>query len=141
MKNCLYLFLLLICFSSLKAADDKPTFHDVPAIPGDNILTLLSRYQLNNHRCNFEQFHHLNKTNQSTKLRAGKNYRIPVLIYKYNGKSIRTTVGLSEWAQAIRIKKYNEFLLENKLRRQSVVNSQILWVPFHELNCLDKRVC
>ena len=107
MKNCVFLFLLFICLSSLKADDNKPTFHDVPALSGDNIVTLLSRYQLNDHRCNFEQFHALNKTNQSSKLKAGKKYKIPVLIYKYNGKSIRTTVGLTEWAQAIRIKEYN----------------------------------
>lgn len=140
MRNCVILFLLFICFTSLKADCEKPTFHDVPALSGDNIVTLLSRYQLNNHRCNFEQFHVLNKTNQSSKLKAGKKYKIPVLIYKYNSKSIRTTVGIKEWSQAIRIKEYNEFLLENKLRRQSVVNSQILWVPFHELNCVEEKV-
>ena len=118
MRNCLFFILLFISSTSLKAADDKPTFHDVPALSGDNIVTLLSRYQLNDHRCNFEQFHILNKTDQSIKLKAGKKYTIPVLIYKYNGKSIRTTVGVTEWAQAIRIKKYNEFLLKSDLRHQ-----------------------
>lgn len=140
MRNYAFLFIFIILFSSMKKDDEKPTFHDVPALSGDNIVTLLSRYKLNDHRCNFEKFHLLNKTNQSSKLKAGKRYKIPVLIYKYNGKSIRTTVGLNEWAQAIRIKEYNEFLLDKKLRRQSVVNSQILWVPFHELNCLDQMV-
>ena len=31
-------------------------------------------------------------------------------------------------------------MLENELRRKSVINSQILWVPFHELNCVDQKV-
>ena len=140
MKNFALLCLFFICFSSFESNGEDPVFHEVPALSGDNIITLLARYQLNEYRCNFNQFHTLNDTNQGSRLIAGKKYKIPVLIYKYNGKSIRSTVGLKEWDQAIRIKKYNEFLLENKLRRQSLIGSNILWVPFHELNCLKQKV-
>lgn len=140
MRTFALLLLFLVSFTSLKPHADKPVFHEVPALNGDDVITLLSRYQLQQHRCNFDQFHVLNKTNQGSKLIGGKTYKIPVLIYKYNGKSIRSTVGLDAWDQAIRIKEYNEFLLANRLRRQTLLVSNILWVPFHELNCVEQKV-
>jgi len=139
MRNFAYIIFIFFLTSSFKNTKGKPTFHAVPALSGDNIPTLLERYQLDGFECNITQFHKLNKTNRRTKLKAGKKYKIPVLIYDYNGKSIRSTVGLEGWKQAIRIKKYNEFLLENKLRRQTVVGSNILWVPYHELYCVDNK--
>lgn len=140
MKNLVLILSLFISFVSFKVDDKKPEFHRVPALSGDNITTLLARYQLHEFRCNFSQFHKLNKTKSNSKLIAGRKYKIPVLIYDYNGKSIRSTVGLTEWSQAIRIKEYNEYLLENKLRRQTLIASNILWVPYHELNCLTQKL-
>lgn len=138
MRSVFYILFTFFVFSSTSAKE--PFFHKVPAKKGDNLITFLTRYHLHNYECNYEKFHKLNKTKKDLKLIAGKEYFIPVLIYDYNGKSIRTTVGLKEWAQAIRIKEYNEMLLEKNLRRQTLIQSAILWVPYHELNCIDKKL-
>ncbi len=140
MRSLAILSLIFLLFSAFHLDHNDPTFHKVPAQKGDDINTFLARYQLNGYTCNFDQFHKLNKTKKNSQLVAGKNYTLPVYIYEYNGKSIRTTVGLNSWDQAIRIKKYNEYLLENKLRRKSIINSNILWVPYHELKCVKEKV-
>ena len=133
LKNTISLFILLFIFSSFNAAD--PYFHSVRAKSGDNIYRLLARYKLEKNGCNLEKFYELNSLNSNSKLLAKRKYKIPVLIYHYNGKSIKTTLGIERWDHALRIKRYNEYLQAKKLRQQDIASSRILWVPYHELNC------
>ncbi|MBT8229199.1 MAG: N-acetylmuramoyl-L-alanine amidase, partial [Bacteroidia bacterium] len=77
----------------------------------------------------------LNKMTIKDHLIVGRHYAIPVLIYDYNGTSIRTTIGIDDWDKAVRIKEYNDKILSKKLRRTNYMDSKILWVPFHELHC------
>lgn len=132
-RNTLLLFLSLLFVSLVHAEENR--FHRVPALEGDNVYTLLKRYSLHNHQCNFDQFYKLNELTKESFLYTNKQYYIPVLIYRYNGVSIRTTIGIDTWEQALRIKRYNDRLLKKKLRRKSLVASNILWVPFHETHC------
>jgi N-acetylmuramoyl-L-alanine amidase len=113
----------------------KPYYHKVKAEPGDAIPTLLKRYYLHEHQCNFDQFYQLNKLDKNADLYVDKLYYIPVLIYNYNGKSIRSTLSIDSWEKALRIKDYNDQIQSDKLRRSSLTASGILWVPHHELNC------
>ncbi len=128
-----------IFFASILFAKE-PYFHKVPAKEGDFIFSFLERYHLEGYSCNFDRFYKLNNLTNTSKLVAGKKYYIPVLIYDYNGKSIRSTIGIDGWEQAVRIKKYNEQVRKEKLRRQTLVNSMILWVPYHELHCLNNPI-
>ncbi|MEM9822039.1 MAG: hypothetical protein AAF985_13245, partial [Bacteroidota bacterium] len=133
------LLCFLFFFSSIVFAED-PYFHRVEAKYGDNINLFLARYELDKQSCNFTKFYELNGLNQNSLLQEGQRYFIPVLIYRYNGVSIRTTLGLSTWEQAYRIKKYNERILQNGYRRKSIEKSKVLWVAYHELNCLGKKI-
>ena len=59
-------FLFLITFTVISisftgSSKDKPYYHKVIAEPGDIIFTLLKRYYLNQHECNFDRFYELNK--------------------------------------------------------------------------------
>lgn len=126
---------LFLCSLSFSVIAEEGRFHRVAASDGDNIYTLLKRYQLHKQQCNFDKFYELNKLQKKSRLQRGSKYYIPVLIYTYNGKSIRTTLGIKTWEQALRIKRYNERMLENELRRSTLVKSNILWVPYHELDC------
>ena len=122
---------------SVSAHAGKPYYHKVVAEPGDNIHVFLDRYHLAAFTCNFDQFYKLNKLERGAKLRSGKKYFLPVLIYDYNGKSIKTSVGFDSWEPAHRIKLYNERIKQEKLRRSTLVRSKIIWVPYHELYCLE----
>ncbi|NNE27003.1 MAG: N-acetylmuramoyl-L-alanine amidase [Saprospiraceae bacterium] len=124
--------IILLCPLFL-AADSY--YHSVKAVKGDGIYSLLRRYHLNDHNCNRQQFLQLNKMTINDPLVVGRSYKIPVLIFDYNGTSIRTTIGINNWDKAVRIQKYNETVLTKNLRKSTYKDSRILWVPYHELYC------
>lgn len=129
----------LLLFSGLAIASE-PFYHAVKAEKGDGIFSLLRRYHLDYHPCNRQHFLELNNLSINDHLRADTKYKLPVMIYRYNGKSIRSTVGIDNWDQAIRIKEYNEKILKDKLRKTNYLHSNILWVPYNELHCKDYTV-
>ena len=108
---------------------------EVKAKKNDNIYTLLSRYHLPKISYYFNHFHVLNIENieEDTKIKAGKKYLLPIRIFKYNGKSIRSTINLNDFERAKRIQEYNEIMLELKFKNKDYRKNNILWIPFHEL--------
>jgi len=80
-----------------------------------------------------EAFLDLNSLSAKAPLYRHKKYKLPIYLYNYNGKSIRSTIGIDDWDKAVRIKKYNEALLNKGLRSTHFIDSKILWVPFNEL--------
>lgn len=137
MKHLLFLCLLAPLFLTTNytfACENEP-FHRVTAKNGDGVFSLLRRYGLADYPCNVHKFYELNNLKRNASLHKGKLYYIPVLLYRYNGKSIRSTIGIDEWQRAVRIKEYNENILKERLRRKTFQKSKILWVPFHELGC------
>jgi len=129
--------LVFICLLyTLALGAFEPYYHSVKAEPGDGIYSLLRRYNLLDYQCNQTKFLELNTLSKNDVLLAGKEYLLPIKIYEYNGTSIRTTVGISDWNQAVRIKDYNDKILNESLRRTKYQDSNILWVPHHELECV-----
>lgn len=130
---------LIPCFSilalGLASASDEPYFFKVPAKSGDGITVLLNRYDLDEPECNVTKFLELNRLKANDQLLAGKEYQLPVMIYKYNGQSIRSTIGINDLEKAKRIANYNRLVLNRNLRRSDYESSRILWVPYHELHC------
>ena len=127
-------------FFCLSANANTPYFHQVSAKKGDSIYKLLKRYYLSDHECNFDKFFKLNSLKPNDFIIAGKKYQIPIYIYDYDGKSIKSTLNSEDWELAYRIKKYNEFILNDGHRQKTIIDSRILWVPFHELNCQDQKI-
>lgn len=130
---------ILICFFILFFAFDvsanAPYFHDVKPEKGEGIYSLLRKYDLMIHPCNKEKFLELNQLNEKSVLLTHKSYKLPIYIYKYNGKSIRSTIGENNWEKAVRIKRYNENIHKKGARRTKYTDSKILWVPYHEIGC------
>ncbi len=117
-----------------------PDYLQVKAMPGDGIYSMLRRYQLEEYPCNFDQFYALNKLKKGAYLRAGRDYILPIMLYDFNGKTIRSSIGVDDWNLAVGIQKYNESMLENALRSVSYKEDKKLWVPYHALNCPDEKV-
>jgi len=132
--------LLLTLLITTEVSAFETYFHSVKAENGDGIYSLLRRYDLADNSCNREQFLKLNNLALNNELMKGRAYKLPVIIYKFNGTSIRTTLGISDFDQAVRIKDYNDRLLKSKLRKTKYEDSKILWVPYHELYCVDKMI-
>lgn len=134
MKN--WFFLLCFLFSSLTLlAIEGSNFHKVKALPGDGIYSLLRRYELDKNTCNFDRFYTLNKLKKNAKLKVGNQYFVPILVYTFNGKTIRSSIGRDDWNLAVNIQHYNERMFEEKLRESSFKKDKILWVPYHILHC------
>lgn len=135
MFKVLYSLILLVCFQFSAIAGESPAFHKVKAQKGEGIFSLLRKYDLIDQKCNLTKFCELNEMDLKDQLIVGKKYHIPVYIYTYNGKSIRSTIGNNDLEKAKRIQHYNETIKAKGLRKTHFIDSKILWVPFHELGC------
>jgi N-acetylmuramoyl-L-alanine amidase len=134
-RNILRIFLISVFFVVTTLVNvSAQDFFEVEAQKGDGIFSLLRRYDLLKKSENISKFLSLNDIDKNSSLKIGKKYKLPVLIYKYNGKSIRSTLGIDDFDKALEIQHYNEFLLKNKLRKTSYRDSKILWVPYDKIN-------
>jgi N-acetylmuramoyl-L-alanine amidase len=138
MNRILVCLFLLIFTADLSA--NTPYFHDVKPEKGEGIYALLRKYDLMIHPCNKGKFLELNNLTEKSVLLSHKSYKLPIYIYTYNGKSIRSTIGIDNWEKAVRIKKYNENIHKKGARRTDYTDSKILWVPYHEMACTDTEI-
>lgn len=134
------MFRLLIYFSILFQFPASPLlaadqYFKAEAQPGDGIYSILRRYGLDNFGCNFDKFHSLNNLKQNARLQVGKSYFIPILIYEFNGKTIRSSINNSNYDLALTIQRYNEEMLSKGVRKESFKTDRQLWVPYHLLHC------
>ena len=124
--------LIVVFVSGISFSQD---YYKVKAKKGDGIFSLLRRYALIDNQCNLEHFLDINNLQRNSKLKIGSLYKMPILIYFYDGKSIRSTIGKNDLKKALRIQKYNEVILKKGLRKKNYIESKILWVPYSEMYC------
>lgn len=118
----------------------EPTYLRVPLKKALTIAELLTLYSLNKATCNQEKFLILNKIAKiDTKLKVGATYILPILIYPFDGKTIRTSLKNNDLPLARRIDSFNKKLYQLKLRPQTIQQSKTVWVAYSELNC-DKHI-
>lgn len=129
------IFSLIIASIAIPVFGNAPYFHEVSPKKGEGIFALMRKYDLNIHPCNLQKFLELNELTKNSNLHTHKKYKLPIYIYTYNGKSIRSTINDFNMEKALRIKKYNETRLNKGHRRTSYTQSKILWVPYHEVSC------
>ncbi|MCI4647830.1 MAG: hypothetical protein MRY85_06435, partial [Phaeodactylibacter sp.] len=94
-------------------------YFTVQAVSGDGIYALMRRYGLDGNSCNFTKFYTLNNLKKNAHLIVGRTYELPILLYEFNGRTIRSTIGIDDWNLAVRIQDYNERMLAEKQREQS----------------------
>ncbi len=133
-----YFLIIILFFINDLQAKEKERFHKTVAQNGDGVYSLLRRYKLLDSPCNLERFYELNRLKRNANLAKGKSYFLPILIYEYNRKSIRTTIGIDDWDLAIRIQEYNKEMVKLAYRPQDYIDDSILWVPYHEMYCSEE---
>jgi len=127
----------------LSATSGKVTdgeLHTVNPRPGDGLSTFLERYDMTSANGMKDAFFQLNNLSSKSTLLLSKKYTLPIHLYNYNGKSIRTTIGINDWETAVRIKEYNESLYKRGARLTHFTKSKILWVPSPELDTDQKAI-
>jgi len=125
---------LFLCLSALALAQSTPVHVSVPARAGDGVFTLLDRYGLRTD-CNQAYFYKINHLSKGQGLRKGQAYQLPVLVYAYNGRSIRSTTGVDDYDWAVGVQAYNESLHEMGLKPGDYRRDRELWVPYSSLYC------
>ncbi len=136
-----FFILISVSVSAAPKADDnidpvkKHKFLEAKALNGDGVYAMLRRYKLIDYSCNKAQFYLLNNLNANDQLKVDQSYKLPMIVYEYNGISIRSTIGIDDYDQAVRIKNFNESARKNRLRNDNYIESKVLWVPYHELYC------
>lgn len=133
LKSIFTVAMVCLQITLMTAADVN--FHTVKAKNGDGVYSLLRRYHLSSYACNIDHFYEINKLDKKSQLMTGRKYKLPVSIYKYNGKSIRSTINIDDWETAVQIQQYNEAIFKLGVRKTHYSKSKILWVPHHLLEC------
>jgi len=129
------LFLITVFFFGFVSYAQNPYYLKKSPLKGEGIYAFLRRYHLDDNSCNLSKFLKLNGLNRIDPLYYDKEYKLPVLIYDYNGKSIRSTIGNNDYQLAVQIKAYNESILKENLRKTHYTDSKILWVPYGMFKC------
>lgn len=127
-------FLLLLILTILSFQTSAAEQLTAKAGKNENTVSLLAKYLLHEYGCNVASFKKLNNL-KTDKLTKGKSYKLPIKVYKYNGKSIRTTIGITDYPKAKRIQEFNEQLVKNKVKDKDYRKGLVLWVPQHEIEC------
>ena len=131
-KTLLVTFILFFTFQATLLSQEYLT---VKVKSGEHINMLMERYLLEKHACNKAKFKSINNL-KSDKILANFTYKLPIKVYKYNSKSIRTTIGITNYEHAKRIQKYNEALFNKKIKKEDYrTGKKRLWVPNHEVEC------
>ncbi|HCR48157.1 MAG TPA: hypothetical protein DIW24_00890 [Bacteroidetes bacterium] len=106
----------------------------VTALPheSEGIMGMLRRFELPVTPQMVTQFRRLNNLKPNEGVKIDQTYRMPIRRYRYNQKSIRTTLGISDYSHAQRIADYNNRMTAKGVREDNFLNSLALWVPDHE---------
>lgn len=140
-KSRTYILVLLFSTSWIFAQD----YLEVIPLRGEGVYSLLRRYALPTDSSYFLKFIELNKKNLSPKndLIQDRKYKLPIILLLFDGTTIRSSLGLSDYNHAKLIQDYNNLMFDRKLRLQSYKQDNILWVPVHLLEekiMIEKKV-
>lgn len=126
MKKFIFIF-ILINASTLLSLE----YLDVLPKEGDGIRTIFQRYKLEYSEENVANFFELNKSKlgKSKSLLLGVKYQLPIQIYEYNGKSIRSSIGNNDYDYAVTLRDYNDFLFSKGIKENNYRIDKVLWVP------------
>lgn len=129
--------ILLVIYSFFK---EDPKYFKSTAQPGDGVYSLLRRYGLDRNSCNHARFYKINSLKTGVHLVVGKTYSLPIHLYKFDGKTIRSSIGIQDWNTAKLIETYNDRLWQDGYKEEDFRKDKILWVPFHLLNCPEEDI-
>jgi N-acetylmuramoyl-L-alanine amidase len=122
------LFLLIVGRSSI--ANEKGYLSAKPH-PGDGIHTLFQRYLIPATDELVATFKERNKGKFTARggLRVNQSYDLPIKVYKFNGKTIRSTINIYDYTYAKSIEDYNRQLWKMGTRKMDFKDDMQLWVP------------
>ncbi len=150
-KKQLHIIIFLTCLfilpaSSLLAGNDTLSGNNpvdnIPAgdyliikpKPGDGIYSILRRYgiAINTQSLQWFKKNNAGQFNSRGGLSMSKLYRLPIVIRKFNGQNIRSSIGNNDYDYAKSIELYNLRLWRRGIKKADFRISGQLWVPLLE---------
>ncbi len=127
------LIYVLFLLPGLSAAKPVPktqaNYLKIKAMQGDGAYSILRKYKLLDDPGNLSLFYKLNKIGKNKELKTGNMYVLPVRVYSFDGKSIRSSIGISDLEAARKIETYNSELLLAKAKSSSYKKDRKVYVP------------
>jgi len=125
--KCVFFF-----FSVVSTAACGESYVRAKPQQGDGIYAMLRRYQLPLTADYVNKFRELNNDilAENSKLHLDFFYVLPILKYTYDGVTIRSTLGMTDYPLAKKIQLYNESLQSAGLRFSHYTADKELWVPY-----------
>ncbi len=120
------ILITLLGFSTLKAQQGEYLTATLNA--GEGAYAFLERHGLDRSPSNLDRFKQINGID-NLNLRVDILYKVPIKVYTYNGKSIRTTIGNDDYDYAVRIQTFNEGLVKAGIKSKDYREDLVLWVP------------
>lgn len=104
---------------------------EVEPKPGDGIQNLFQNYRLSYSNSSLNLFLKLNKgrMGKDNSLLLKKKYILPIKIYAYNDKSIRSTIKNYDYDYAVKLRDYNNLLFSLGIKSENYLIDKKLYVP------------
>jgi N-acetylmuramoyl-L-alanine amidase len=100
-----------------------------------SVEDLLDKFRLSEYDCAEEELLTINRLRGNAQIVKGAFIKLPVFIYPYDGKSIRSSVGIKDIEIARRISDYNDEMKRLGVRKHDYKSSGNLLVPYHLIKC------
>ncbi len=107
----------------------QASYLKIKASQGDGAYSILRKYKLLDDPGNLNLFYKLNKIGKNKELKSGSLYVLPVKVYAFDGRSIRSSIGISDLDAARKIESYNSELLVSKTKPTSYKKDRKVYVP------------
>jgi len=131
MMKCYLFILFLIITGYSNSVSQDIIYLKVNPKSGDGAEKLLQRYELAPLQQYLTSFKELNPGVKD--LNLSKQYILPIKIVPYNGKSIRLSLGISDYNLALKIQHYNEKMVSKGIKSKHIKIDKQVWVPIHML--------
>ena len=133
-------FGLLFCVVSGQLNGQNNPYWQARLTKAMTAADLLTIYRLDAYDCNVQYFLKINNLSaKNAPLKSGQTVNLPVWVYKYNEKTIRSSVGVGDLAVAKMIQSFNVEMNKLSLRANTYQSSGLLLVPYHALNCPNSK--
>ena len=138
MNQRIFGLLLIGCMSLQLSLAQPATLLKAVAHPGDGVFSLLDKFYIRT-SCNLSYFYEINKLRPKQGLHVQREYQLPIFVYTYNGKSIRSTTGIDDRPWAEKIQQFNDLLYQRGLKPGDYRKDKQLWVPYHQIYCQEEE--
>lgn len=126
MRRLTFLFGFFLTVSVLYGQNGQYLLGKV--LPGEGAYAFLERFGLDRSQAMVSRFTEINEL-KDLNLYRDTPYRLPIRVYIYNGKSIRSTIENNDYDYAVRIQDFNISLVERGIKEEDYREDLVLWVP------------